>query len=296
MRSLFSSLRSIAPFLFSERPALALTRSLREVRSSSTPSEGFSVEQSQSGLLLRGHLDHVELNGTHLAECDLRGLQLDSLTFAGGHWSRSNLRGIQFGRVEATGSTWTILDLESASLQGFHADESHLSVLSLRDSRCSDSSLVRTSIVLCDLSGAQLTRVDLSESRLEGCDFQGAVLETVSFRGADLRSCLFTEAWFTDVNFSDAQVAGADFRRVGGLSAEQIANLKERGARTGGGLFYRLWARLLARKPGPAPHRRVLRAVAITWATLALMVPSLFFLRAILHPIDPESPPSYEDE
>ena len=136
----------------------------------------------------------------------------------------------------------------------------------------------------------------MSETRLEGCDFQGAVLEGVSFRGADLRSCLFTEAWLAETDFSDALVAGADFRHVGGLSVQQLADLKSRGARTGGGMLYRLWAKLLARKPGPAPHRRVLRVVAITWAILALMVPSLFFLRAILDPIDPESPPSYSDD
>jgi len=294
MRSIFSSLRSIAPFLFSERPALALTRSLRGVRTGGTPSSGFSDDPKQSGLLLRGELSDVKLDGAHLSECNLEGAELKSLAFAGGHWSRSHLRGARLEGVEAPGSTWTILDLEGATLGHFHAEESHLSLLSLRDSHCSDSSFARSSMVLCDLSGAQLARVDLSETQLEACDFQGAVLESVSFRGADLRSCLFTEAWFADADFSDALVTGAEFRRVGGLSAQQLADLKSRGARTGRGMLYRLWAKLLSGSQGPSPHRRVLRAVAITWAILALMVPSLFFLRAILHPIDPESPPSYE--
>jgi uncharacterized protein YjbI with pentapeptide repeats len=296
MRSLFSSLRNVAPFLFGDRPALALTRSLREVRSGGTPSAGFSAEPRQSGLLLRGSLEDLQLDGVQLAECNVAGARLSSVSFAGGHWSRSNLRGAQLERVEAASSSWTILDLEGASLLQFRAEDSHLSLLSLRDAHCSDSSFAGSTLVLCDLSGAQLQKVDLSRCRLEGCDFQGAVLDGVSFRGSDLRSSLFAEAWLADTDFSDALVSGADFRRVGGLSDAQRTDLRSRGARTGGGMLYRLWASLLARRPGATPHRRVLRAVAITWATLALMVPSLFFLRAILDPIDPESPPSYEAE
>jgi hypothetical protein len=151
-------------------------------------------------------------------------------------------------------------------------------------------------MTLCDLSGARLNRVDLSATKLEGCDFTGAVLVGVNLSGADLRSTLFTESWCADVNLEDALVRGSDFRRVGGLTPAQQSMLRERGARVSGGRVYGLWSGLLGGKGGPAPHKRVLRAVAITWATLALLVPSLFFLRAILDPVDPESPPSYETE
>ncbi len=296
MRSLFSSLRSIAPFLFGERPALALTRSLREVQTSPTADSRFSDGARQSGLRIKGLHENVILNGVHIAECELSDAHLKALTLVGGHLSRSHLRSCLIDGCEAEGSTWNILDLEGADIKKLRATSSHLSLLSLRDASLSESSLADSSMTLCDLSGARLTQVDLSATKLEGCDFTGSVLVGVNLCGADLRSSLFTEAWFADVNLEGALVHGADFRRVGGLTAGQLTLLRQGGARVSGGRLYGLWSGLIGGKGGPAPHRRVLRAVAITWATLALLVPSLFFLRAILDPVDPESPPSYETE
>ena len=296
MRSLFSSLRSIAPFLFGDRPSLALTKNLREVRSGSALGSSFSDAPQQSRLLIKGLHEGIVLDGAQISECEISGARLASVSLVGGHLSRSHLRGIHIEGCEAKGSTWSVLDLEGADITDLNAEKSHLSVLSLRDASLSNSTLSGASMTVCDLSGAQLKQVDLSSTKLEGCDFTGAVLVGVNLSGADLRSALFAESWLDDVNLEGALVLGADFRRVGGLSTEQLSALREGGAHTGGGLVYGLWSSILARKAGPSPHKRVLRAVAITWATLALLVPSLFFLRAILDPVDPESPPSYEAE
>jgi hypothetical protein len=214
----------------------------------------------------------------------------------GSHLSRSHLRDVHIDGCEAKGSTWNILDLEGAQISALNAEECHFSLVSMRDTKLSNSTLRGASMTVCDLSGAQLTQVDLSSTKLEGCDLTGAVLVGVNLSGADLRSTLFTESWLSEANLEDALVDGADFRRVGGLSVEQLNTLREGGAHIGTGRLYGLWSALLAHKTGVVPHKRVLRAVAITWAILALLVPSLFFLRAILDPIDPESPPSYEVE
>jgi len=296
MRSLFSSLRSIAPFLFGERPSLALTKNLREVNKKSSQASSFSDAGQQSQLLIKGLHEGVVIEDAQISECEMSDAQLKSLSLVGGHLSRSHLRNIHIDGCEAKESTWNILDLEGAQITGLNAQGSHLSLVSLRDASLSNSDLRGARMAVCDLSGAQLEQVDLRSSKLEGCDFTGAVLVGVNLSGADLRSTIFTEAWLAEVRLEGALVNGADFRRVGGLSAEQRNTLSEGGAHTGGGRIYGLWSTILARKTGPAPHKRVLRAVAITWATLALLVPSLFFLRAILDPVDPEAPPSYEIE
>ena len=296
MRSLYSSLRSIAPFLFGERPALALTKSLREVPSGAALSLGFSDAPQQSGIRLAGAHQDIALDGIQISECEMSGGCLKSLSLIGGHLSRSHLRGTQIQTAEARGSTWSILDLEGADITELRAEDSHFSLLSLRDARLSNSSLAGSTMTLCDLSGAHLEQVDLSATKVEGCDFTGAVLVGVNLRGADLRSSLFSESWLAEVDLEGALVRGADFRRVGGLSDAQRQALRSGGALTSGGRLYWLWSTLLGRKAGPAPHQRVLRAVAITWATLALLVPTLFFVRAILDPIDPDAPPIYDDE
>ena len=266
------------------------------MRTSSNADSSFSDAAQQSGLHITGLHEHVVLNGVQVAECELSGAHLKSLSLVGGHLSRSHLRGSLIEGCEAEGSTWSILDLEGAEIRDLRAVSSHLSLLSLRDVTLSDSSLTHSAMTLCDLSGARINQSDLSATKLEGCDLTGSVLVGVNLSGADLRSSLFTESWFSDVNLQDALVQGADFRRVGGLTPAQLDMLRDKGARVSGGRVYGLWSRLLGGKAGPAPHRRVLRAVAITWTTLALLVPSLFFLRAILDPVDPESPPSYEVE
>ncbi len=296
MRALFSSLGSIAPFLFGERPALALTKSLREVRSHSTQVTSFGEQLEQSGLRIEGTHQDLSLDGVHLSACDFSGARFKSLSLIGGHLSRSHLCGTQIEGAEAKGSTWSILDLEAAHITDLRAETSHFALLSLRDSRLCSCSLKGSAMTLCDLSGAHLENVDLSMTKLEGCDFTGAVLSEVNLSKADLRSAVFAETWLNNVDLEGALVQGADFRRAGGLSTEQRNALQARGARTGGGHVYRFWHYLLARKSGQAPHKRVLLAVAITWATLALLVPSVFFLRAIIDPVDPEAPPSYEVE
>ena len=296
MRALFSSLRSIAPFLFGERPALAISRSLQAINKNPPAAQQLSSEAHQSRLLIEGEHGELDLRGVQISASEFSGAKLSQCCMENSYLSRCHLKESQLQDLKAASSSWTLLDMEGARLGKVDLGRSHLSLLSMRDCTFEDCDLAESRLSVCDLSGSKLTCVNLENARLEGCDFTGAVLEEVNLQNADLRSSIFTEAWFQNTEIEGALVDGADFRRVGGLSSAQRDVLRNGGARLNAGLMYGIWSRLLRSSTGAQPHRRVLRAVAISWAVIAFLIPSLFFLRAILDPIDPEAPPSYELE
>ena len=132
--------------------------------------------------------------------------------------------------------------------------------------------------------------VDMEGATLVAIDWSFALLERVKLRGADLRGADLHGACLIDVDLTDADLRGADFRGALGFDKMARAALQARGAKVGGPSLALLWAGVL---PGVgATHwRRVRRATSWTWAALALLLPALFFGRAILHPVDPDNPP-----
>lgn len=295
MRRLFSLVRSVSPFLFAERGSLALTRALKSagLRGQNDPAaRSFNEDDEQRGLLLRGQHENLDLPDRRLANCDFEGVNIQGMDFTRGHWSRSVGRTSQLKDVHADKSSWDVVDLEGAQLRSLSAQDAHFSLVSFRDALLSDSSLDKARLCLCDFSGATLQQVSMRGARLSGCDFEGAILEQTILTGADLSGCVFRNAWCGDLELDGARTEGADFRGAVGLSSTLKKSLVERGARVGGGWTYGLFARVFGRGGG-VHHRRVLRAMSVAWAFLALTIPIAFFVRAILNPIDPEEPPGF---
>jgi hypothetical protein len=190
---------------------------------------------------------------------------------------------------------WALLDLRGVVVDGLSAEAGRLSLVSLRDARLSGGDLRGATLLLCDLSGAELRGIDLRGARLLGCDFDGAVLEDVDVSGAELRACSFRDAWAGGLRAEGARFEDVDFRHAAGITGALREQIRAVRLPHGGAWLYRAWARLLAGSAEGIPnaHRRVLRAVAWTWAALAFLVPAAFFVRAILHPVNPEAAPAW---
>ena len=293
MRAIFSSLRRHAPFLFSERGALSLTRSLS--RAGTGGGEGLSAGvnrgASGEGLAVQG----LDLTHGTVADCALSRADLVEISAANATWTRTHLRRASLRDLDAPASTWTVVDLEGAAVHGAKLSGAAFQLCSFRDATLHTLDLAGSSWVVCDLTRASLTDVDFSDARCTGIDFQDAILQRVSFRGADLRGCLFSGAWCAGADFTGAAVGGADFRGAGGLTAAARAGLAARGARVGGGHLRRLFERVIGGGDPIASQPRVRAAVGLTWALAALALPAVFFARAILHPVNPEAPPGFEE-
>lgn len=122
-------------------------------------------------------------------------------------------------------------NLLGATLREIDWQGAHLRAINLRGADLTDADLSEA-----QLSGANLSGADLSGAYLEGVNLSGSLGTNASFalgnligadlRQADLRGCNWSQA-----HFRDAQVAGADFRDGVGLTEEQIAYLRDQGAK-----------------------------------------------------------------
>ena len=125
-----------------------------------------------------------------------------------------------------------------------------------------------------------------------GCDFEGAVFEkSVDFSGADLTGSHLQRAWIGGASFDGARLQDCDMR--GALGVADGADLVRAGASYRPSLLGRLFEKLLG--SDAAQHRRVLTATSVTWALLALLLPALFFARAIRNPVNPDQIPLVEE-
>jgi uncharacterized protein YjbI with pentapeptide repeats len=292
MRALFSSLRRHAPFLYSERGAISLTRSLGGAGAAGAgtldagDNRGISAEDSSA-------VDLV-LTGKTISDCVLSGASLQTVAFEGSTCSRTHLRRATLTNWQGAGSEWDVVDIEGGALDTCSFEQSRWTLTSFRDAALREIQLSGSTLVLCDFTRAELTNADFSGARLSGVDFQDAVFRDVSFVGADLRGCLFTGAWCAGADFRDAAVDGADFRDVGGLDDTARADLSRRGAFVGGGRIRGLWTRVLGGADPATSQPRIRAAMGTTWVVLALLIPALFFGRAILNPVNPDVPPGAE--
>lgn len=288
MRRLFARIRLDAPFLYSERGALSLTRELASVGGGASE---FGPDDRHVGLELVG--EHGA-RSRELLRCRGTGASFAAMELDEATVSRSQFRRSTWSGCLAAGSSWDVVDLEGARLSEFAAPGARFALCSFRDAVLAGAKLSGTTFVLCDFSGADLSGVDLRGARLVGCDFEDAVLQGVDLDGADLGASSFRRALFLGGSQAVADASAADLRDAAGLSDASAAALTAGGARTGGGRLYALWARALGATDA-AGHRRVLRAVATTWAAVAILVPALFFGRAILDPVDPDAPPGTDE-
>lgn len=286
MRRTLSRTRSEAPFLFSERGSLSLTRALKQVGGAGT---SLGEGAHHVGLTLRG--GHAVRN--RLSDCDADGATLSGE--GGITWSRCSLRGATLTGGDV-GGRWDVVDAAGARIQA-SAPGASFSLVSFRDSEWLDGDFSGATFVLCDFSGASLVGVNLSGCRFVGCDFTEAWLEAVDVSGSDLRGATFRGAGIAG-SLAGSDVTNADFRGATGLDEAAVGLLRNGGARTGTGLLAGVWSKLLMKEPSVEAHRRVRRAVQATWATIVIALPVLFFARAAMNPAEPDYGPdmrqSYE--
>ncbi len=111
----------------------------------------------------------------------------------------------------------------------------------MQGAKLAEAVLVSLNLIAVDFTEAILTKANFDESNLsiairrgaqaQGASFDRAVLWGAILDGANLEGATFRGANLVNVTFFDANVAGADFRGAIGLTEEQIADLRERGAK-----------------------------------------------------------------
>jgi len=291
MRRVLSRTRNVAPFLFSERGSLALTRALKKFGQAG---DGLTDDAVQAGRRLRGEVDGASLAGRTLCDCDGSGARLESPDLAGSTVRRSALRGTKLASASADASHWEVVDLEGAKINDLSAAGATFSLVSFRDAALAGADLSGARFVLCDFSGAVLSGVNLAGAAFVGCDFEGAWFGDCNAEGADLSGCTLRDAAVAGLRLDDARLAGTDLRGAIGLSERDQATAKAQGARLGGGWVHRAWGALLGRSGSPEAHRRTRGAVTGTWAFIAIALPALFFGRAACNPVNPDFGPDQQ--
>lgn len=290
MRRLFSLTRTVAPFLFSERGSIQLSSALRLP---GEPATSFSEDPIQRGLNLQGEHSDVELSGRLICDCSANRFHLSKGNLEGATWRRAKLRAARLDELSAHGSRWEVVDLTDAQISGGHYSEGRFNLVSFRDARLSGVDLSCATFILCDFSGARFTDVTLEGAQFVGCDFEAAVFEAnVNFSGADLSGNHLGRTWLGGADFTGATLNGCDFS--GCLGGRDGDALRQAGAIYRPSRIGLLFQRLLG--AGASHHRRVLGAISLTWAVLAVAIPGLFFARAINNPINPDELPFVESE
>jgi uncharacterized protein YjbI with pentapeptide repeats len=290
MRRLFSLTRTVAPFLFSERGSIQLSSALRLP---GEPATSFSEAPIQRGLNLRGEHSDVNISGRLICDCSAKSLHLNKGNLDNATWRRAKLRAARLDDLSAHASRWEVVDLTDAQISSGNYSEGRFNLVSFRDARLGGVDLSGATFVLCDFSGARFTDVTLAGAQFIGCDFEAAVFEAnVNFSGSDLSGNHLARTWIGGADFTGATLNGCNFSGClggGGGDALRQAGATYRPSRIGV-----LFQRLLG--GGATHHRRVLGAISLTWALLALAIPGLFFARAISNPIDPDELPFVEAE
>lgn len=287
MRRVFSSTRSVAPFLFSERGSVRLTSALRAAGKGGGPTK-FGPESTQRNLSLRGEHAGEDLGGRLLCDCSGEGVRLTELKLDGATWRRTQLRGAKLKGLTAPNTQWQVVDLTGAQIEGGDYVSARFNLVSFRDAQVSGADLSGATFVLCDFSGARIKDTNFSQAQFIGCDFEAAVFESaVDFSQADLGGCQLNRSWIGGANFSGADLNGCEFS--GSLGARDGNALRAAGASYRPSRLGLVFQRILGSSANH--HRRVLAAISLSWALAAIALPALFFTRAISNPINPDELP-----
>ncbi len=195
--------RRLARFLAQKRLAPDLSRMQRQatVQPAQAPKPDLEAEE-QLQAHLQAAIAHPDADLLTLAT--LAGLEA-ATELAGGQLRGADLRGLDLSSV----------DLSRANLRGADLSDADLSEANLRGARLGGA----------DLSGALLSRADLRD-----CDLHRASLALANLGGADLRGANLLAANLSNANWSHTQVAGAQFDRNTGLTAELQESFLAQGA------------------------------------------------------------------
>jgi len=292
MRRLFSRTRSVAPFLFSERGSVRLTSALGAAGKGGGATK-FGPESTQRNLSLHGDYAGEELSGRLLCDCSGEGVGLNELKLEGATWRRTQLRRASLKGLEAPNTQWQVVDLTGALIEGGDYRSARFNLVSFRDARLNGADFSGATFILCDFSGARFTNTTFCQAQFIGCDFEAAVFESnVDFSEANLSGNQLNRSWIGGANFSGADLKACDFS--GCLGARDAQSLRAAGASYRPSRLGQVFQRMLG--TSAAHHRRVLGAISLSWALLAIALPGLFFARAISNPVNPDELPFVEEQ
>lgn len=148
----------------------------------------------------------VHLDGVDFQYFDLRAVKMDRSTFTNVHLLNSNLRDNNLGKANLTGAMLLGANLRETSFYGANLTEAFLL----------EANLTRATFI-----NANLTRTFLAEANLKRADFDDAILTKTILKRANLKGANPEKA---------ASLEGALMFGVKGLTPEQIAKCKEKGA------------------------------------------------------------------
>jgi len=253
----------------------------------------FGPEPAQRNLSLHGDYVGEDLSGRLLCDCSGEGVRLNELKLEGATWRRTQLRRAGLKGLEAASTKWQVVDLTGALIEGGDYTSAGFNLVSFRDARIDGADFSGATFVLCDFSGARFTNTSFCQAQFVGCDFEAAVFESdVDFSEADLNGNQLNRSWIGGANFSGADLTACHFS--GSLGARDGQALRAAGASYHPSRVGQLFQRVLG--SSAAHHRRVLGAISLSWALLAIALPGLFFARAISNPINPDELPFVEDQ
>ncbi|MEO1148455.1 MAG: pentapeptide repeat-containing protein [Cyanobacteria bacterium J06638_22] len=173
-----------------------------------------------SGAILSGDLSGTIFHRTNLIRAHFHRAHLLGANFYGANLSGADLRCADLGYSNFRRADLSGADFHCAKLSGANLSEAILSGVDINGSDISYTTLHRTNLRGADLHGASLIGANIRGSTLRGVDLRFARLCDANIRNTDL----------CGVDFSRAEISGAVITNCKGLSPDNIADLKRRGA------------------------------------------------------------------
>ncbi|NOX56642.1 MAG: pentapeptide repeat-containing protein [Planctomycetes bacterium] len=168
-------------------------------------------------------LEKLRLSGVNLPRANLQYANFSQSDLSRADLAEARLRGCLFQAANLAHANLQKADLTDADLLKADLTGANLREAILRAASLEQATVRNANLILADLSEAHLLMADLSGANLTGADLTGANLESASFRGAELALSRLNGANLTDADFS-----GSNWWRARGLTARQLARLRQR--------------------------------------------------------------------
>jgi len=192
-----------------------------------------------AGSVLSGvHMERVDLTDANLAGADLRGATLSRVDCAGADLSAADLCGADLDSVTLRGSTaagaiFTGCNADKLDMVGADLTRARLDGAMLRSSKLTD-----TTVSGADFAGACLEQCHVSGVTFDDCDLSGVRVLRGQFEHTELTGCAmqgaaFQRTRFENVTVADSVLTAAFLKGCEGLSAEEVGDLLQAGAKMG---------------------------------------------------------------
>ena len=211
--------------------------------------EAFPLARDQEKKNVRTKLadNEYKVRSTHPAPVTISSAEIHSLNAVGirldnGFFWYADLKQAWMAQASLRKTDLTGADLSEANLYAANLSEAYLWETNLSGATLWQANLYKADLRGTNLSKAYLVEANLSEASLyydvdlqgatlRKANLSGASLQQVDLRGADLSEAKFSKAKFSKANPEDAlSLANTDLRGVTGLTKEQLATCKAKGA------------------------------------------------------------------